>query len=141
MTNYIKIIEDDLRRLYDRASKLKVALEVLEEYKSQRDETDYITSRTGTPALPRIKGKITGRNFGKNMYMRTKQMVLTVMAPLEAPVKKPQIDALVREHMQVSNNLLWKVLRDLRNEGTVEWDEQERLYTLSAQQKQVKRAV
>jgi hypothetical protein len=43
--------------------------------------------------------------------------------------------------MQVSNNLLWKVLRDLRNEGTVEWDEQERLYTLSAQQKQVKRAV
>jgi hypothetical protein len=148
MVNYISAIEEDLRKIYERASKLKIALEILHEYKGEVSQPErahraqvegadhtQIEHKKREP-----KKKITRRNFGKNMYMRTTDQVLTVLDAQTEPIRKKQIDMAVRQHMQVSDNLLWKVMRDLRDKGIVTWNEETRLYSLNRTQPQVRNA-
>jgi len=138
--NYATIIEEELRRIYDRASKLKIALEVINEFR-----VDVRSQAVVDPDQVQIMHKrapktdIKRRNFGPNMYRRTTEQVLAVLSAQTEPIRKKQIDMGVREHMEVSDNLLWKVVRDLRDNGTLTWDEGTRLYSLNRAQPQVKR--
>jgi biotin operon repressor len=128
MPNYATIIEEELRRVYDRASKLKAALEVINEFRAD------VRSQPEQPQIEDKGPKHKRRKLGANMYMRTKQMVLAVLNEQTEPVRGGVIQREVQSRMQVSDSTVWKCLKDLRDEGTVSWNSDLRLYELTDHQ-------
>lgn len=118
MANYLMQLDDEIAKLRTRIDELETARRVI--------------ATLQEPVLKAVvKKKATRRSASRSggAYTKVRKQITDIMASAAGPWRSREIIDTVMQQITVGDSTVWKVLKDMRDDGLIRWDSETRQYT------------